>query len=177
MKRLDLARAASLDAEYYRLDSKGHRVYNGYREWGTFLGINHIRLAARWKHFKARPGRYVAVLRATDEIEQHLEAGDQGLHDPRPLTALTAGSAHSPRDRERVQRRRYAAAAAAAVRFARVAEGLLGRLFGLLAHRDLEHRQQGVGGKRPQRLERLEHLRASPPRGGPPCRRAPRSAR
>jgi plastocyanin len=56
-----------LDAEYYRLDSKGHRVYNGYREWGTYIGINQFRLGARWKHFKARPGRYVAVLRATDE--------------------------------------------------------------------------------------------------------------
>ena len=31
------------------------------------FGINQIRLAARWQHFKARPGRYVAVLRATDE--------------------------------------------------------------------------------------------------------------
>ncbi len=62
-----LSEGGSLDAEYYRLDSKGHRVYNGYHEWSTFIGINHIRLAARWKHFKARPGRYVAVLRATDE--------------------------------------------------------------------------------------------------------------
>jgi plastocyanin len=61
-----ISAGGTLDAEYYRIDSKGHRVYNGYREWGTFLGINHIRLAARWKHFKARPGRYVAVLRATD---------------------------------------------------------------------------------------------------------------
>jgi hypothetical protein len=52
---------------YYRLDSKGHRVYNGYHEWSTFLGINRLKLAARSKHFKARPGRYLAVLRATDE--------------------------------------------------------------------------------------------------------------
>jgi plastocyanin len=59
--------AGTLDAEYYRLDSKGHRVYNGYHEWGTYIGINSFQLAARWKHFKARPGRYVAVLRATDE--------------------------------------------------------------------------------------------------------------
>ena len=81
--RASISEGGSLDAEYYRLDSKGHRVYNGYHEWSTFLGINSIRLAARWKHFKARPGRYVAVLRATDEFEQHLEAGDQGLHDRR----------------------------------------------------------------------------------------------
>ncbi len=65
--RASISEGGKLDAEYYRLDSKGHRVYNGYHEWSTFLGINHLRLAARWKHFKARPGRYVAVLRATDE--------------------------------------------------------------------------------------------------------------
>ncbi|HEX4306219.1 MAG TPA: hypothetical protein VHZ54_09295 [Solirubrobacterales bacterium] len=65
--RASISEGGSLDAEYYRLDSKGHRVYNGYREWGTYIGINRFRLAARWKHFKARPGRYVAVLRATDE--------------------------------------------------------------------------------------------------------------
>jgi plastocyanin len=65
--RASISEAGSLDVEYYRLDSKGHRVYNGYREWPTYIGINHFRLAARWKHFKARPGRYVAVLRASDE--------------------------------------------------------------------------------------------------------------
>jgi plastocyanin len=57
----------TLDAEYYRLNSKGHRVYNGYKVWKTFIGINHFRLGARWQHFHARPGRYLAVLRATDE--------------------------------------------------------------------------------------------------------------
>jgi plastocyanin len=67
--RASIGEGGSLDAEYYRLNSKGDRVYNGYHEWSTFLGINHIRLAARWKHFKARPGRYVAVLRATDESQ------------------------------------------------------------------------------------------------------------
>jgi plastocyanin len=56
----------SLDAEYYRLNSKGRRIYNGYQTWKTFIGINHVALAARWKHFRAQPGRYEAVLRATD---------------------------------------------------------------------------------------------------------------
>jgi plastocyanin len=65
--RASLSEGGSLDAEYYRLDSKGHRVYNGYREWKTYVGINRVRIAARWKHFKARPGHYVAVLRAADE--------------------------------------------------------------------------------------------------------------
>jgi plastocyanin len=65
--RAAISEGGTLDAEYYRLDRKGKRVFNGYHEWSTFLGINHFRLAARAKHFKARPGRYVAVLRATDE--------------------------------------------------------------------------------------------------------------
>jgi plastocyanin len=56
-----------LDAEYYRFNSKGRRVYNGFETWNVFIGINHLRLGARWKHFRARPGRYLAVLRATDE--------------------------------------------------------------------------------------------------------------
>lgn len=55
-----------LDAEYYRLNWKGKRVYNGYKTWRTFIGVNHVKLAARWKHFRARPGRYEVVLRATD---------------------------------------------------------------------------------------------------------------
>jgi len=56
-----------LDAEYYRLGPKGRRVFNGYETWKTFIGINHLRLGVRWGHFRARPGRYLAVLRATDE--------------------------------------------------------------------------------------------------------------
>jgi len=57
----------TLDAEYYRFNSKGRRVYNGFDRWKTFIGINHLRLGARWKHFRARPGHYLAVLRASDE--------------------------------------------------------------------------------------------------------------
>ena len=57
----------TLDAEYYRINSHGKRVFNGYATWKAFIGINHLTLAARGKHFKARPGRYRAVLRASDE--------------------------------------------------------------------------------------------------------------
>ena len=59
----------SLDAEYYRLNSKGKRVYNGYKTWNAFIGINRFALAARWRHFRAKPGRYKVVLRATDTAE------------------------------------------------------------------------------------------------------------
>lgn len=62
-----ISERGTLDAEYYRLNSNGRRVYNGYRVWKTFIGINHFELGARWEHFRARPGRYLAVLRATDQ--------------------------------------------------------------------------------------------------------------
>jgi plastocyanin len=64
---VQLNERGGLDAEYYRLGPKGRRVFNGYETWQTFIGINHLRLGARWKHFRARPGRYLAVLRASDE--------------------------------------------------------------------------------------------------------------
>ncbi|MBN9622766.1 MAG: hypothetical protein J0H06_07420 [Actinobacteria bacterium] len=62
-----ISEAGSLEVEYYRINSKGRRVYNGYQERSTYIGFNRFLLGARSKHFKARPGRYVAVLRATDE--------------------------------------------------------------------------------------------------------------
>lgn len=64
---VQISERGTLDAEYYRLNSKGRRVYNGFKTWDSFIGVNHLRLGARWKHFRARPGRYLAVLRATDE--------------------------------------------------------------------------------------------------------------
>jgi len=64
---VQVSERGSLDAEYYRFNSKSKRVYNGFKAWGAFIGINHLRLGARWKHFRARPGRYLAVLRASDE--------------------------------------------------------------------------------------------------------------
>ncbi|HEU5251741.1 MAG TPA: plastocyanin/azurin family copper-binding protein [Solirubrobacterales bacterium] len=64
---VQISERGRLDAEYYRFNSKGRRIYNGFETWRAFIGINHLRLGARSKHFRARPGRYLAVLRATDE--------------------------------------------------------------------------------------------------------------
>lgn len=61
-----ISEAGSLEAEYYLRRPGGKRTYRGYATWGTFIGIDHFALGARWKHFKALPGRYLAVLRATD---------------------------------------------------------------------------------------------------------------
>jgi len=64
---VQISERGSLDAEYYRFNSEGRRIYNGFQVWKAFIGINHLRLGARSKHFRARPGRYLAVLQATDE--------------------------------------------------------------------------------------------------------------
>jgi plastocyanin len=64
---LQASERGTLDGEYYRLNSKGRRVHNGYETWKTFIGINHLTLGRRWRHFRARPGRYEVVLRASDE--------------------------------------------------------------------------------------------------------------
>lgn len=65
--RATINEKGTLDAEYYRLKPGGRRVYNGYKVWKTYIGYNHFRLGAAWKHFRAEPGRYEAVLRATDQ--------------------------------------------------------------------------------------------------------------
>lgn len=64
---VQISERGSLDAEYYRFNSKGKRVFNGFQTWDVFIGINHLRLGGRSKHFRARPGSYLAVLRASDE--------------------------------------------------------------------------------------------------------------
>jgi plastocyanin len=56
----------TLDAEYYRFNSKGKRVYNGFATWPAFIGHNRMMLGARQEHFKGRPGRYQVVLQTTD---------------------------------------------------------------------------------------------------------------
>jgi amicyanin len=74
-----ISERGSLDAEYYRLNSKGKRVFNGYATWGTHVGYNHFRLGARGKHFRARPGRYRAVLRASDEADNESNPVTKGF--------------------------------------------------------------------------------------------------
>jgi plastocyanin len=61
-----LGEKSKLDADYYRLGPKGHRIYAGYGRWQGYLGLNTIRFANRTKRFRAEPGRYVAKIRATD---------------------------------------------------------------------------------------------------------------
>lgn len=61
-----ISERGSLEAEYYRTGAGGKRSYSGYAEWPVSSGVNRLELGARWKHFRAAPGHYEAVLRATD---------------------------------------------------------------------------------------------------------------
>jgi len=61
-----ISERGALEAEYFRLRPKGGRKFNGYATWKAFIGINRFALGAHAKHFKAKPGRYLVVLRATD---------------------------------------------------------------------------------------------------------------
>jgi plastocyanin len=58
---------STLDAEIYRLRKKHKPRYAGYREWNAYIGYNSVKFGGRSDHFKARPGRYRAVIIATDE--------------------------------------------------------------------------------------------------------------
>ncbi len=56
-----------VDAEYYRLKPRGGgRSYAGWAQWTGYVGYNDVRFGAPRKHFRARPGRYVAFIRGTD---------------------------------------------------------------------------------------------------------------
>lgn len=58
------------DADYYKLVKRGKkrvRKYMGYSRWNVHIGFNHVRFASRSATFKAKPGKYEALLRATDE--------------------------------------------------------------------------------------------------------------
>jgi plastocyanin len=62
----NLGERAKLDADYFLLGPHGKRSYAGYGKWNGYLGINTIRFGHRSGQFPAKPGRYVAELRATD---------------------------------------------------------------------------------------------------------------
>jgi plastocyanin len=56
-----------LDAEYYKIH-KGHRGgFAGWDKWKGHVGYNDSAFGGRSKHFDAKPGRYVAILRPSDK--------------------------------------------------------------------------------------------------------------
>ncbi len=67
--RYNLDESASVSADLYRHRPKGGKVFAGYQVWKGFLGQNSVPLGKPGKHFRAHPGRYTAVIRASDEVE------------------------------------------------------------------------------------------------------------
>ncbi len=67
--RFSLGEKASLTADFYRYRPRGggRNVYAGFQRLGkAYIGWNQAGIAGPSKHFRARPGRYLAVIRATD---------------------------------------------------------------------------------------------------------------
>jgi plastocyanin len=67
--RFSMGERGKLDAEYYRYDEDGHRHFAGYSKWNAHVGFNGVRFGAHSKHFQPRPGRYLAVISATDQAQ------------------------------------------------------------------------------------------------------------
>jgi plastocyanin len=72
--RFAISEKALADVEYYRVVKTGPkknrrwvRKFVGYSEWETFVGYNIVQYGVRSETFPASPGRYVGLLRATDQ--------------------------------------------------------------------------------------------------------------
>ena len=65
--KFSLGERAKLNADIYRYDSSGRRHFTGYATWRAHVGYNGVRIGSRRKHFRPRPGSYLAVIRATDD--------------------------------------------------------------------------------------------------------------
>jgi plastocyanin len=66
---LALGERATINAEYWRLRRPGarpRRDYRGWHEWSAHIGYNDLRFARRGPRFDPRPGRYLAIVDATD---------------------------------------------------------------------------------------------------------------
>lgn len=66
----------SADADYYKLVKRGKRTvkrYVGYKTWSSYVGLNRVRFGAKSGTFKAKPGRYEAQFRVTDEAHNTTE--------------------------------------------------------------------------------------------------------
>lgn len=64
----------TVSADYYKLvkrkrkkKTKTVRVYKGFHEWSNHIGYNYVGFGKRRGDFKAKPGKYVALVNATDE--------------------------------------------------------------------------------------------------------------
>jgi plastocyanin len=64
--RFGVGESGRISADFYRYDRDGKRRFAGYAIWNATVGFNTVPFGDRRKHFRPRPGRYVAELSATD---------------------------------------------------------------------------------------------------------------
>jgi plastocyanin len=56
-----------IDAEIWHTNTRGRRTtYAGWQQWRAHIGFNELPFASHARHFRPRPGRYVAYVKATD---------------------------------------------------------------------------------------------------------------
>ena len=67
--KFSLPEVAKLSADMYRFDADGRRHFAGYATWPGHVGYNGVRFGDRRKHFKPRPGSYMAELTAIDKSQ------------------------------------------------------------------------------------------------------------
>lgn len=70
--RFSLGETGTASADYYQLVKRGAskrtlRVFRGYDEWNSHVGINRVRFAGNSRTFKPKPGNYIAFFRVEDE--------------------------------------------------------------------------------------------------------------
>ena len=58
---------AKLDAEYYEVRHGKRGKFAGWNKWKGHVGFNDSKFGGKSKHFDAKPGRYIALIRATDK--------------------------------------------------------------------------------------------------------------
>ena len=61
-----LGERSRVSVEFYRYNGDGKRQFAGYRTFKGHIGLNDVRLGEPSKNFRPRPGRYQAVIAATD---------------------------------------------------------------------------------------------------------------
>ncbi len=69
-----ISEKGTVSADYYKKVKKGKkgkrktvRVFAGFQEWSNHIGYNSVLFANRTGDFRAKPGKYVALVNATDE--------------------------------------------------------------------------------------------------------------
>jgi plastocyanin len=64
--RFGVDETSKVEADYYAMRHGERDHFAGWHKWRAHVGYNDVTFAGRSKHFRAGPGRYMAVIRATD---------------------------------------------------------------------------------------------------------------